>query len=580
MKINQHYILSIFFLFAIAACNNQSKKSDASLQPALDNKYYGGILRINENEFFRSIYPLNITEVGGHRIANQVYEGLVTLSQKDLSVLPSIAESWEVDESATLFTFHIRKGVFYHDDPCFSDGKGRAVNAHDFKYVFTRLCQSDVNNQGSWIFDNKVKGCRECLEKSAANKDSLLELSGVKVIDDYTLQIELEKPFASFLHLLALPFTYAIPKEAVEKYGNEMRAKAVGTGPFIIKAIKEDDVVILTRNPNYWGKDEAGNKLPYLDGVKLTYIKDRKAELLEFTKDNLDLMYRLPLEMTHEIVDVKNDTLVGNYKNFELQTMSSLSVGYYGFQHQDKIFSNKDVRIAFNYAIDRKKICEFTLKGSGIPAEHGFVPPGINGYSTKAVNGFDFNPEKARKHLAMAGYPEGKNFPEITLQINSGGGTNEQVAEAVQKMLQENLNINISINQLPFPQHLENYETGKALFWRAGWIADYPDPENFLNLFWSVHIPEKLSDKSYLNSVRYRSDVFDNFFTDALQTTDNERRNLLFLSADQTLIDDAAVMPIFYNKDYRLLQKHVKNLWQNAMEYRNFREVYFVPPTQ
>jgi peptide/nickel transport system substrate-binding protein len=240
------------------------------------------------------------------------------------------------------------------------------------------------------------------------------------------------------------------------------------------------------------------------------------------------------------------------------------------------VFSKKEVRIAFNYAIDRKKICDYTMKGTGVPATHGFVPPGMSGYESKAIKGYEYNPEKAREYLAKAGYAEGKGFPETTLQINSGGGTNEQVAEAIQKMLQETLNIKVNITKVPFAQHLENYETGKVSFWRAGWVADYPDPENFLNLFWSAHIPPKLTDKSYLNAFRYKSEKFDKAFTEALQTIDEDRRNLLYLTADQALIDDAAVMPIFYYKDYRMLQPYVKNMPQNAMEYRNLRDVYFI----
>jgi len=573
-------LFSLILSAILISCGSDKKnESTDALKSAKGGKHYGGVFKINESEYFRSLYPLNITEVGGHRIVNQLYEGLVILSQADLSIVPCIAEKYEVDSTATKFKFYLRKGVRFHDDACFADGKGREVTANDFKYCFTKLCEADVNNQGSWVFEGKVKGCKEYLASTRTGTPLPEGVTGVKVIDDYTLEIELEKPFASFLHLLATPFTFVFPKEAVEKYGNELRAKAVGTGPFKIKALKEDDVVILTRNENYWGKDADGNQLPYLDGIKFTFIKERKAELLEFKKGNLDMIYRLPLEMVDEVVDV-NDNLKPDYKNFVLQVAASLSTNYYGFQHKDKLFANKDVRIAFNYAVDRKKICDFTMKGCGVPAVHGIVPPGMKGFETKAVKGYDFNPEKAREHLDKAGYPEGKGFPELTLQINSGGGTNEQIAEAVQKMLQETLNINVNISKVPWAQHLENYETGKTNFWRAGWVADYPDPENFLNLFWSAHIPPKMTDKAYLNSIRYKSDKFDQLFTQALQTVDEHQRNLLYIAADQQMMDDAAVMPIYYYKDHRLLQPTVRNFPQNAMEYRNMRDVFFAPAAQ
>lgn len=579
------------------------------LTPAKGGRFYGGIFKGNETEYFRSLFPLNVTEVGGHRITNQIYEGLVRFDQADLSVKPALAERWDTDSNGLRFTFYLRKGVKFHDDPCFADGKGREVTARDFEYCFTKLCTPDVSNQGFWVFKDKVKGADnfylsreyESLRETAAkyppgSKDEnylsamlrMKELeekhaddiatkpgkvSGITVIDDYTLRIGLENYFPGFLQMLALPFTAVFPAEAVEKYGTEMRVKCVGTGPFRIKALRDDEVVILEKNKNYWGVDEFGNQLPFLDGIRITFIKEQKSELLALKKGDLDFVYRLPLEMADEIVD-RDGNLLGEYREFNIQVNPTLATLYYGFLNADPLFSNRNLRIAFNYAIDRQKIVDFTVKGCAIPAFHGIVPPAIKGYNARAVKGYDYNPEKAREYMALAGYPEGKGFPDITLQINSGGGTNEQVAEAVQKMLMETLNIRVNIIKLPFAQHLENLETGKAQFWRLGWIADYPDPENFLTLFFSGHIPPKLSDKSYLNSTRYRNAAFDSLFTLAIRTADEARRMELYAQADQVMISDAPIIPIYYYKDHRLLQKRVRNFPQNAMEHRSYREVW------
>ncbi|GIV34863.1 MAG: peptide ABC transporter substrate-binding protein [Chitinophagales bacterium] len=604
-------ILPAVFCFLCIACSPSANKN-AALTPAEGGRYYGGVLRCNEVEYFRSLYPLNVTEVGGHRITNQIYEGLVRFDQADLSVKPCLAERWEMDSTGLLFTFHLMRGVKFQDDPCFPGGKGREVTARDFEYCFTMLCTPDVNNQGFWVFKDKVKGADhyylsreyQSLKATAerfpsnARDESYLSavarmkeleakhpediatvpdrVAGIKVIDDYTLSIELEQFFPGFLQLLALPFTAVFPREALETYGSEMRVKAVGTGPFRIKALRDDEVVVLEKNPDYWGKDEYGNRLPFLDGVKITFIKEQKSELLALKKGDLDFVYRLPLEMVDEIID-QNGNLLGEYRKFQLQVNPTLATLYYGFLNTDSVFARRDVRIAFNYAIDRQKIVDYTVKGCAIPAYHGIVPPAIKGFQAGAVKGYTYDPVKAREHLARAGYPNGKGFPELTLQINSGGGTNEQVAEAIQKMLMENLNIRVNILKLPFAQHLENLETGKARFWRLGWIADYPDPENFLNLFYSAHIPPKPNDKAYLNSVRYRSAVYDSLFTLAIRTVDEKKRFELYAQADQVMIQDAPIMPVYYYKDHRLLQPNLKNFPQNAMEYRSYREVYFVP---
>ncbi len=560
-------VIAAAFLFS--SCNNDSSGKEKTTREAKGKVKYGGVFRENETEYFRSLFPQNITEVVGHRITNQVYEGLVTSNQSDLSIEPCLAESWTVNETATEFVFNIRKGVFFHDDECFEGGKGREVNAHDFVYCLQKLCKPSPSNQGFWLFDGVVKGAKEFHNSDKATGENF----GVKATGDYTLVISLEKPFAGFLHRLAMPFCAVFPKEAFEKYGEGMRDKCVGTGAFIIKKVLTDEGVYLVRNEKYWGKDEFGNQLPYLDGVKFSFIKEEKVEMLEFRKENLEMKYRLPLDAITEILD-KDGKLQGDYKKFELQKTTELALAYYGFLHTDKIFSDVHVRRAFCYAIDRAKIVDYTVKGEGVPAFNGIVPIGMAGYNNDAVKGFSFDAAKAREELKLAGFPDGKNLPKITLQINSGGGRNEKVAEAITAMLKENLNVDVVITQLPFAQHLENYEVGKAPFWRAGWIADYPDPENFLNLCYGKHVPEKPTDKAYLNAYRYKNAAYDKLFEEALATTDFEKRNRLYEQLDQIAVDDAVMLPIYYNINRRLIQKYVRNFPVNGMEYRNFKSVW------
>ena len=570
-------IYSLLVAALLASCGGGNNTTGGS-RKGKGGVYYGGVFRMNETEDFRNLFPLNVTETVSQRITNQVYEGLVKLSQVDLTIVPCLAEKWEKNADASQWTFHIRKGVKFHDDPCFSDGKGREINANDFKYSFEMLCTSSPENQQFGAsFKDRVVGADEYYQSTIDKKPLPGGVSGIKVIDDYTLQISLLHPFAGFLNILSTPGCWLFPKEAVDKYGVDMRAKCVGTGPFQVKSIKEGEAVILERNPNYWNVDEFGNQLPYLDAVKYTFIKEKKSELLEFKRGNLDMIFRLPIEMIPDILGELDHAKEGNAA-FEMQVVPAMSTFYYGFQHQSDIFNKKEVRLAFNYAIDREKIVNYTLQGEGVPGIYGIVPPAFTGYDSKALKGYTFDVDKARKYLAQGGYPEGKGFPKLTLQINSGGGDrNIQTAEVIQKMLKENLNIDVEINVMPFAEHLESLETGKALFWRTQWFADYPDPETFLTLLYGKHIPAKLSDKSYLNSVRYRSARFDSLFTAAMQEVDDKKRMDLYRQADQVEIDDGAIMPIFYDEDYRLVQSYVKNFPANAMEYRDMTKVYFVP---
>jgi peptide/nickel transport system substrate-binding protein len=563
-------------LLVLPSCKSPVTRND-ELRPAKGERFYGGTFRYNEEEYFKSIYPLNVTEVTGHRIAEQIYEGLVEFNQQTLAVEPALANSWEVDATGTVYTFHLETNVFFHDDPCFPKGKGRRFTAADVKYCFDRLCYyNPAENQGFWVFKDVVKGANEYHE---ATKNGIVPengVEGVQVLNDSTVVITLYQPYSVFLSRLGLIFCKIYPREAVDYYGGNLRAHAVGTGPFLPKIMKDNEVFFMTRNPHYWKKDTYGNNLPYLDHIKVTFVKEKRAELLSFRKGETDMVYRFPLDMIDEIL-LPGDQLQPVYQRFTLQKVASMSLQYYGFLHVHPIFRDKRVRQAFCYAIDRDRICTYTLRGSGFPAKYGMVPPGTGTYDPTLVKGYSYDPDKARQLLAEAGYLNGSGFPKITLQLNSGGGRNSQIAEAIQKMLTENLGISLDILSVPWPQHTEAVESAKTSFWRLGWIADYPDPENFLNLFHSKHVPEDISVKTYINSYRYKNKEFDRYLDEAMRVMDDSLRNRLYAKADQIAVDDAVVMPIFYDKDYRLLQPNVRNFPQNAMEYRNMREVYFVP---
>lgn len=564
-------------LFIASSCKDVNKGGEGPRQ-ANGNVFYGGVFKMNETEDFRNLFPHSVGDVVSHRVANQVYEGLVKLSQSDLSVVPALAEKWDKNEDATVWTFYLRKGVKFHDDPCFPDGNGREVTANDFKYCFTRLCTSSPDNAGfNLSFKNRVLGADEYFE-STTNKTPLAEgVKGIKVIDDYTFQITLVSPFAVFLNILSTPPCWVYPKEAYEKYGVDMRVKCVGTGPFKVKTVKEGESVILERNENYWAMDEHGNQLPYLDVLKFSFVKEKKSEFLEFKRGNLDMVYRLPVEMIPEIVDEMGAAKRSN-SNFNMQVVPAMSTLYLGFQHQYEPFNNKAVRKAFNAAIDREKIVIYTLQGEGIPATGGVVPPSFKAYDITSLKGFTFDPDMAKKYMAEAGYPNGRGFPKVVLQINAGGGDrNVRIAEVVQKMLKENINVDVDINVMPFPEHLESVEMGKAAFWRGAWISDYPDPESFLSLFYGPLVPPSIEQRSTPNTFRYKNPSFDSLFRAAMKETDIVKRFALYQQADQVVIDDAAFMPIFYDENYRLIQNRVKNFDANPMEYRDFTKVYFTP---
>ena len=558
---------------ALSSCGEGPVQKQQEKQAKGGVVKYGGVFKGNEEMDFRTLFPHGIGEVVGYRIASQIYEGLLSLDQKDLSIQNRLAESYEVNEDATVFTFKIRKGVKFHDDECFSNGRGREVTAHDFKYSFDRLCGSYSDNAGYAIFKGRVKGAEEYYESTIKGNHLKEGVEGIKVLDDYTLEIQLNYSFAGFVNILSSNFCWVFPKEAVEKYGVDVRVNPVGTGAFYAKEIREGDVVYLKSNPNYWRLDEFGNQLPYLSAVQVSFIKDKKSEFLEFKKKNLDFVFGIPDELINEILEPQSS---GAKNEFKLDVEKALSVQYYGFQHHHGVFQDKRVRQAFAMAIDKEKIVRFILQGNGFPARYGMVPPAFSEYDNSEITGYKFDPEKARALLKEAGYPNALGFPEMTLQLNSAGasGRNKIVAETIKNQLKENLGVDVKLEILPWGQHLENLESGKALFWRAGWVADYPDPESFLNLFYGEHVPDSLSDPAYFNNFRYVNPEFDEVFEKALREVDEKQRMIYYQEADKIATQDAAVLPIYYEENYRLKRPWIKNFPSNAMEYRDLSVVY------
>lgn len=574
---------SLFYLSIITllwCCGKKDTNSTLNLKEAKGGRFYGGVFKMNESEYIKTFFPPAITDAFSYRIANQIYEGLLKFDQEYLTLKNGIIENYTVSEDGLTYTFKLKQGVMFHDSECFADGKGREVTTEDVKYCFTYLCTYSAQNLGFEVFKGVLKGADTYFNATKEGKKELPELDGIKIIDKYTIQFVLEKKSALFLYNLARPYTYIYPKEAFEKFGMEMRVKPVGTGPFYLSSIDEDIVIILKKHPNYHDVDSLGNQLPFLDALEIRFLKDRKAELLEFKKGNFDMIYRLPTDQIIEIVeDAMNKTKQGQYTKYTMQREPEMSTHYLMMNQQSNLFKNKNFRKALSFAIDRTKILEYVLQGEGFKAGvNGITPPVFEGYDINKIKGYDLNIDSAKYYLAKAGYPEGKGFPGTVLYLNSDGERNIYVAQEVQKELKDNLNIDIEIQVLPFAQHLENAMTGKSEFFRIGWIADFPNPENFLFLFYGSDVPKDKTSSSFPNLARYKNAKFDEYYENAMASTSLKETIDNFLKAEQELLNDAGVMVLWYDESYRLLQPHVQNFPNNPMQYRDLSDVYFKAP--
>ena len=328
----------------------------------------------------------------------------------------------------------------------------------------------------------------------------------------------------------------------------------------------------MKRNPNYWGKDEFGNKLPFLDKVLMTYTKNKKSELLAFRKQKIDVVLEIPVEDIQDIFGSLEEAQSGKNVKHRVETEISLKMAYISFANESKEFKDERVRKAFNLAIDRQGIIQNSLEGEGYAALNGFVPS-INTYPSDKVKGYVFNPTLAKQLLAQAGFPDGSKFPSLEIYVNTkeGSGVHKMVKGVVAD-LKKNLNVNLKIKLCSIQERNEAIHSGKAKLWRAGWIADYPDPENFLCLFYGGNISE--NDGSVVNDFKFSNKDFDQLYEKGLRELDNDKRNELMVKCDQLVIDHAAVMPILTDDFIVMVNVRVKDLKTNPLQALDFSKIY------
>lgn len=559
--------------------NGEDGESGETLRPANGERFYGGVFRLNETEFIRSLFPHNVVDVYSYRVASQIYEGLFKLDQETLAPKLGLAQQVEMDSSRTVYTIRLKKGVKFHDDECFPDGKGRELVAQDVAYSFTRLCtQAGRENQGFHVVDGVIKGARAYYEASAGGKKPDFDVEGIEVVDDYTIRLTLEKPNSLFKYILARPELYVFPREAYEKYGDQMSINPVGTGPFYLFAFEQDISIILKRHENYHGTDRYGNQLPLLDAIDIKFIGEKKAELYDFQKGNLEMIYRLP---TDHIIEILNMT---DSEEFQFQREPEMQTQTLVMMNQGEIFDDINVRKAFSFAIDRTVILDDVLNGEGdSPGNYGITPPLFRNlneslpYRVDEVPGYSQNMDSARYYLSKAGYPNGDGFPKVTLDLNAEGNRHTVVAVEVQKQLKEVLNVDIQPRLQPHSQITNKSLLGQFDMIRLSWGADFPSPQSFLKFFYSKDMPDSVGESSFPNLSRYENDEFDRLYEQALAAPTEAEAHELFLQAEKVAMRDAPVLILWYDEAFRLLQPYVRNFPNNAMQYRDFSQVYLVP---
>jgi peptide/nickel transport system substrate-binding protein len=547
----------------LASCDDSKKKETQTID-AVGGVRYGGDFRFMSKEKVAVLFPLSITDVYANRIASQIFEGLLKIHPETMEIIPAIAESYEVSDDSREFTFKLQKGIKFQDNECFEGGKGREVTAEDFKYSLEFACSDSELNKLAWLLKDKISGASDYYEGNAKS------VSGIEATDKYTLKITLNTPFSAFHKVITHTGLSVFPKEAIEHYGDDVAVNPVGTGAFKLDELA-DDKIILSRNTNYWGTDDFGNQLPFLDRLIMTYSKNKEDELLSFRAEEIDLVLDIPVEEVENVLGTLREAQEGKNVKHKVDSKSSMSTQYYGFQHNSEVFSKKEVRQAFNIAVDRDAIIDTWLEGEGWAANNGFVPK-MKGYSNSSVKGHKLDIQKAKDLMAKAGYPNGAGFPRIDLYVNASEGSGvHKLAKAVVFSLKQNLGIDIIIKLVSIEDREKGLRSGNVIFWRSGWVADYPDPENFLNLFYGGNIE---SGDINVNPFNYKNDEFDRLFEKALAETDEDKRMELLAKCDQIIIDDAVVMPLITDDFVTMVNLKIRRFVTNEMEQLDFSNIF------
>ncbi|PLX16043.1 MAG: ABC transporter substrate-binding protein [Marinilabiliales bacterium] len=534
--------LQLFTLFSIIillfSCKEKKNRTDKT------------VFRYNESKGIATLDPAFAKSQVLIWPANQLYNGLVQMDN-NLNIKPCIAKDWEISENGMNYTFILRDDVHFHDHEVFPDEKGRKINAYDFEYSLKRIIDPKTASPGAWIFNN-------------------VKENGIKALDDSTLQIRLKKPFPAFLGLLSMQYCSVLPKEAIDFYGNDFRNNPIGTGPFQFKMWKEGEKLVLIKNDNYFERDSLGKQLPYLDAISITFINDKQSEFLEFLKGNLDFISGLNPANKDELI-TKNGNLNPKYKNkFKLINQPYLNTEYLGFLLDTSKIENKfspvlneKIRQAINYGFDRVKMMKYLRNNIGVPATKGFIPKGLPSFSEK-IEGFSYNPDKTRKLLSEAGFPNGEGLSPITLTTTADY---LDLCEYIQQELSQ-FGIEIIININTGATFRDMVANSKLEFFRGSWIADYPDAENYLALFYSKNF-----SPGGPNYTHYFNLEYDRLYEEAMLQTNDSIRHLLYHKMNKKIITDAVVVPLYYDEVVRFVNNSISGFESNPINLLNLKYV-------
>ncbi len=503
------------------------------------------IFRYNEAAGITSLDPAFAKNQAHIWLANQVYNSLVQLDDS-LNIIPSLAKSWTIDSTGLVYTFELRKDVLFHQNSYFENHlEDRKMKASDVVFSLERLRSHKLAAPGSWTLSNVKEG-------------------GIKIDGDHKVIIELKEAFPAFLGLLSMQYCSVLSEKAYQEYGNSYFEYAIGTGPFYFKLWVDRVKLVLRKNTDYFEKLN-GKSLPHLESVAIRFIPDKFSAFLEFVKGDLDFISGIDASYKDEVLDFNGDLREKYKEDIQLIKQNYLNTEYLGFlvdsAKSSYPYNNKYFRKAVNFAFDRHKMIRYLRNGIGTAAEDGMIPNGLPSYEKN--NLFNFNLDSVQHYLKMARYFE-KGSPEVVLHTNS---SYLDLCEYIQYSLRES-GIQLSLEVHPPSTLRQLISAQKIQFFRASWIADYPDAENYLSLFYSKNFAPNGP-----NYTHFKMKEFDDLYTRSYVETDVLKRQSLYREMNELIMDQAVVVPLFYDEVYRFSAKGTRGLGGNALNLLSLKNV-------
>ncbi len=479
----------------------------------------------------------------------EIFSGLLKYN-RDLELVPDIAASYDVSDDGLVYTFKLR------DDAVFQDGK--PIRAEDFKWSFERACDPATGSTTADTYLGDVVGCRDKLQNKAE------EVKGVEVIDELTLQLTIDEPKGFFPAKMTYPTAYALDRENVESGGAEWFKEANGSGPFkLTEYSPEENTIVLDRNENFYGDPKPTlERVIYLISAPINPMSGYEEGLSSLGASAGVTYDAIPLSIS----DLSRATDPNNPLSKEFVSAPTLSVSYVGFNVEKPPFDDPKIRQAFNLALDKRRMVKLVFQDT-VPVANGIVPPNMPGYENPDLSDYEFDPERAQALVAESSYEDVTELPDITLNVPGEGSEAGPIVETMVESYKENLGVEISVEQTPWPEFLADLSKADMPYqmYSLGWVADYPDPQDFLEvLFYST---------SSQNQGGYSNPEVDALLDQARGAQDPEERLTLYQQAEQMILEDAAWIPLYFSVENWLVKPYVQDFWIPPLHVPKFQYI-------